>query len=185
MNYKNIGLVIFASLLLGGCVAQWKAVNSQNRIIAQSGTQVELPLGWVSIEVNKKLAVVSNDGPSLNAVAIETLALADIQKELKSGVDANMDMLEASKKYLAFWSKRNNIADFDIVKEDFVEIDGRGHYVVEWTFKDENGTTVRNIAQGTVKNNSIVNIAYSAPNIHYFARHKDQVNAIFASVKYI
>lgn len=185
MNFRKITIVIFATLILGGCVAQWQAVTNQNQLVTQAGTQVELPVGWVSIEVNKKFTLASIDGPGLNALSIESIPLSDIQKELKTGVNSDMDMLEASKKYLAYWSKKSGISDFDIVHEDFVEIKGQGHYVVKWTFKDDNGTTLSNIAQGTVRGEKIVNIEFRAPSIHYFERHQAQVKSIFASVTYI
>ena len=184
MNHRKLSLVLLATLVLGGCVAQWTKVTNLNNKITQSGMTVELPVGWVGLAVNKKLQVASKDGMGLNALVVETLPFSDIQKSLDIKIDSNMDMLEASKKYLAYWSKQHNITDFDVAVEDYVELAGKGHFYIEWTYKDSNGTTMRNATQGTVKSASIVNVLFAAPNIYYYEKNISIVKDIMASVKH-
>jgi len=185
MNLKKLLVLVTTIAALSGCVAQWQQVNQQNRTVTQSGMTVDLPIGWVSLNFNEKLNLSSTDGPSLNSVVVETLSLKDIAKKLKVPVDNNMDMLEASKKYIAYWSSQKSITDFDVVEEDYIELASKGHYYVEWTYKDENGTTIRQAAQGTVKGGDILNVTFTAPDIYYYKKSIATVKDIFASVRYV
>ncbi len=183
MKFRRLLVLVAAVTILNGCVT-WKQVTVSNKTVTQSGMSLDLPVGWVSIKLNSNLNIVSKDGPSLNSIAIETSPFKTISKVLKVSVDNSLDMLEASKKFIAFWSKNRGITDFDIVKEDYVEIVGKGYFIVEWTFKDENGMTVRQISQGTVHGNNIVTITFAAPNIYYYGENVETVKEVFSSVRY-
>jgi GMP synthase PP-ATPase subunit len=184
MNLSKIFVVVSAVVMLSACVAQWQNVSSANQTVQQSGMSIDLPVGWVSIAVNKQLQIASKDGPGLNTLALETVEFKDMEKSLKVNIDKNMDMLEASKKYIAYWSNANQIPDFDIIKEDFVEVQGIGHFYVEWKIKDKQGSTIRYLAQGTIKNDSIVAVLYAAPNIYYYDKNLPIVKSVFSSIRH-
>lgn len=184
MKLKHISLVAIVAIGLSGCVAQWEKVSSKNKTVSQSGMMLELPDNWVVINPNKKLHIVSHDGPSLNSITIEKIELADMSKKLNVPVSQSMDMLEASKKFLSYWSKSTGVSEFDVVTEDYVETQGKGQFYIEWTFKDPEGATIRTISQGTIIGNALINVGYTAPNIHYFDKHSDAFKSILSSIRY-
>ncbi|MGQ8364733.1 hypothetical protein [Glaciecola sp. 1036] len=184
MNIKRILVVSLTIVLLSGCVAQWQKVNSKNAKVTQQGMTITLPDGWVTIAVNKNLTIASKDGPSLNSMLIETIPFSTLEKVLETKIKSDMDVLEASKTYISYWSKMNNVTDFDIVSEDYREMDSVGHYFVEWTHRDSNGTTMRHVTQGTIKGKNLVKVSFSAPNIHYFNENLPAFNQVVEQIEH-
>ena len=104
----NLFISIVLLIFLSGCGAQWHRVNSENSRIDRHGLELELPKGWVTIPLNKSMQVTSNDGPLLNSIVVETILLKDIEKKLKITLPKEIDSLNASKQFLAYWSKNND-----------------------------------------------------------------------------
>lgn len=179
-----VALIAIASIIISGCGVTWEPVSEKNKIVTVGVMSVEMPAGWNVIRLDKNNNVASKDGPALNALFVEELPFKDIEKILKIKLSHNMDALEASKQYMAFWSSQTKNSTFDVVREDYVERDGKGHYIIEWTFKDENGTTIRNLAQGRVEGGSIFNIHFIAPQIHYYDKSIQAAENALKTVTY-
>ncbi len=165
---KRLSIIIALTAIFSGCVAQWKGVTTQNNKVNQNGLALTLPDGWVTLKVNKELQITSFDGPSLNQISVETIKLKDMEKELKISIPTELDSLDASKQFIAYWSSKTGVSEFEVISNKFVESNGQPFFKVEWKFKDENGLTVRNVSQGYTKNGSLTHVAYSAPGIHYY-----------------
>lgn len=179
---KRLIIMLFTTVILFGCAAQWQGVTTSNKVIKQNGLTLELPEGWVTIKINENLQITSLDGPGLNQVSVESIKLKDIEKKLKIELARDIDALDASKQFLAYWSSQTGISEFDIISNNYVEHNGQSYFKIQWQFKDTSGVVVRNISQGFVANGMLTHVAFSAPRTHYFDKSLMAYNEILSAL---
>jgi len=182
MDKRIIGLLI-CILVVSGCAPQWKRVSEKNRVIQQQGLQLELPINWVTIASNKKSQFTSFDGPSLNAIVMETIEFKDVEKKLKIKLTEELDVLTASKHFLAYWSKTTGISEFSLDANSFIDQDGISYFKLSWHFVDTDGVTVKSLVQGTILRKNIVVVGYSAPKTYYFDKTFVEFEKVLQTIK--
>ncbi len=181
---KRLIIMLFTTVFLSGCAAQWQGVTTSNKVIKQNGLTLELPEGWVTIKINENLQITSLDGPGLNQISVETIKLKDIEKKLKIELSKDIDTLDASKQFLAYWSSQTGISEFDITSNNYVEQNDHSYFKIQWQFKDTSGVLVRNISQGFVANGLLTHVAFSAPHTHYFDKSESAYNEILNALSH-
>jgi hypothetical protein len=179
---KNIFIIISLIVILGCSVGPWVKAGGlyKSRYYNYS---VELPEGWMRLNTDRSLLLITRDGIPLQSIGIKVLDINEELKYTKKKLKKDMLPQEAAEIIIQNTSSTPTILNFEVLENSPTKLSGFPGFKLVTTNNDKYGLKSRSIFYGFIIDEWFYCIQYNAAQRYYFDKDIKTFEKVFESFK--
>ena len=145
---------------------------------------VDIPEGWRKVDTNK-FFLITKDGAYLQYALIQQRPLHKSFKHTKKKLSRGMLPQEIAGVIIDEISSDKNILNFKLIENTPASIRGNEGFKIVFSYKDQDGTGLKTLYYGFIKDGLFYNLRYNAVKKHYFNRDLKTFEKFIASFRLV
>jgi hypothetical protein len=173
---KNILLLIF--VLFFSCAGGLQ--NSEPDYYFE----VDIPEGWRKLDTNK-FFLITKDGAFLQYALIQQRPLDRSFKHTRKKLKKEMLPQEAAGVIIDEIMSDKNILNFKLIQNIPAVIQGNKGFTIVFSYRDQDGSALKTLYYGFIRDNYFYNLRYTAVKKLYFDRDFETFQKFVASFRFV
>ena len=145
---------------------------------------VDIPDGWRKVDTNKYF-LITKDGAYLQYALIQQRPLDRSFKHTRKKLKRDMLPQEAAGVIIDEIMSDKNILNFKLIQNTPAVIQGNEGFTIVFSYRDQDGTALKTLYYGFIKDGLFYNLRYNAVKKHYFNRDLKTFEKFIASFRLV